>query len=369
MAFLARAHVWPEAGEISLALAGWQDAERWDEFVNRHPEGRFCHLWGYKRVLEEAVGYKCTYINLFSGGQLVGVFPSIRVVYGSGRLISQPFNEYGGPLTEGLSEAQLRLLPKVLMEAAAKEGCESIEIRGGIGCEAMAGSEYCRKHPLHFYGTLDLTQKEQLWRNSLTHEARKDIARAEREGLLAEIRCGMDAVQEPFYGLYLNSMKRLGVPPQSKRFFTTLAEGLGNQLVAAWVASKTTQVAMLLGAISGKRLHIFVTASDTSAWRMRPNDLAHWKLIEWAAASGLNTFDFGSARYPGQIQFKKKWGVRLREYSCYSIAAPGSTALTRIQSVKTNSRSMAALSHAWRAVVPVSVSRVLGPPVRKYLTK
>jgi hypothetical protein len=369
MASLAHAGVCQEAGEISLAGAASQAAERWDEFVDAHPEGRFCHLWGYKQVLEEAVGYKCTYLNILSGGRLAGVFPSIKVRRGLGRLISQPFNEYGGPLTKGLSEAQLRLLPKLFMQAAEKEGCRSIEIRGGIGCEPMAQSEFCRKHPLHFYGTLDLTPKEQLWRKSLTHEARKDVGRAEREGLRAEIRWGTKAVEEPFYELYLKSMKRLGVPPHSKRFFKALAEGLGNRIVAAWVALKMTQVAILIGAVSGKRLHIFVTASDTSAWRMRPNDLAHWKLIEWAASSGLKTFDFGSARYPGQIQFKKKWGVTLREYSCYSIGAPGSTALTKIQSVRTDSRSMATLSQAWRAAVPIGVSRVLGPPVRKYLTK
>jgi hypothetical protein len=359
----------PNTGAISLSGAGFQQAKQWDEFVDRHPEGRFCHLWGYKQVLEEAVGYKCSYLNLLSDGQLVGVFPSIVVRRGSGRLISQPFNEYGGPLMQGLSDHQLSLLPKLLMRAAEEEGCRCIEIRGGIGCESMVQSEFCSKHPLHFYGTLDLTEKEQLWRKSLTHEARKDVSRAEREGLTTEIRYGTRAVEEPFYELYLKSMKRLGVPPHSKRFFATLARSFGNRLVAAWVALRTTQVSILVGAISGTRLHIFVIASDAKAWRMRPNDLAHWNLIEWAASSGLTTFDFGSARYAGQIQFKKKWGVSLREYSCYSIAPPGSTALTRIQSVKTNSRSMAALSQAWRAAVPVRLSGVFGPPVRKYLTK
>jgi hypothetical protein len=369
MSSLAHAGIWPIAAGISLSGAGSQHAKQWDEFVDRHPEGRFCHLWGYKQVLEEAVGYKCRYLNIFSGGKLVGVFPSIVVRRGSGRLVSQPFNEYGGPLTQGLSEHQFRWLAKLLMEAAEEDGCRSIEIRGGIGCDPMTQSEFCCKHPLHFYGTLDLTQKEQLWRKSLTHEARKDVARAEREGLTAEIRYGTKAVEGPFYELYLNSMKRLGVPPHSKRFFTMLAKNFGNRLVAAWVTLKTTAVAILIGAIAGKRLHIFVTASDTRAWRMRPNDLAHWKLIEWAASSGLSTFDFGSARYAGQIQFKKKWGVSLHEYSFYSVARPGSTALTQIQSVKTSSRSMAALSKAWRAMVPVRLSRVIGPPVRKYLTK
>ncbi|MGH9447996.1 MAG: GNAT family N-acetyltransferase, partial [Terriglobia bacterium] len=291
-ASLAFADALPEAQSLLLTRADSQDAEDWDEFVEQHPEGRFCHLWGYKRVLEEAVGYKCVYLNILSDGRRAGVFPSIIVRRGSGRLVSQPFNEYGGPLTQGLSEDQLRLLPELLMQVAAEEGCQTVEIRGGIGCETMEKSELCRKRPLHFYGTLDLAPKEQLWRKSLTHEARKDVARAEREGLQAEVRCGMEAVGGRFYDLYLKSMKRLGVPPHSHRFFTSLAETLGNRLVAAWIASEAMVAAVLLGVTTGSRVHIFVTASDSRAWRMRPNDLAHWKLVEWAASAGFKTFDF-----------------------------------------------------------------------------
>jgi CelD/BcsL family acetyltransferase involved in cellulose biosynthesis len=369
MAALAPADVSLEASEISLTRADSQDSASWDRFVEQHPEGRFCQLWGYKRVLEEAVGYDCVYLNIVSHGERVGLFPSIAVRRGSRRLVSQPFNEYGGPLTQGLSERQHRMLPELFMQVAAEEGCRAIEIRGGIGCEAIAQSELCRKHPLHFYGSLELAPKEQLWRKSLTHEARKDVARAEREGLETEIHRGMNAIGGCFYELYLKSMKRLGVPPHSYRFFATLAEEFGTRLIAAWVALKSATVAVLLGAITGNRLHVFVTASDSGVWRMRPNDLAYWRLIEWAASAGFKTFDFGSARYPGQIQFKKKWGVNLREYSCYCIGAPGSGATSRVQSVRTNSRSMVALSRAWRTAVPISLSRVLGPPVRKYLTK
>jgi Acetyltransferase (GNAT) domain len=67
--------------------------------------------------------------------------------------------------------------------------------------------------------------------------------------------------------------------------------------------------AVLLGAICGVRLQIYITASSPKALIWRPNDLAHWELIAWAASQGLRWFDFGSARYDGQIQFKKKWGA------------------------------------------------------------
>jgi hypothetical protein len=370
MPLLARTGVPAGAAGLSLTRAAPDDAQGWDAFVDEHSEGRFSQLWGYRRVLEEAFGYRCVYLNILSCGRRVGVFPSVIVRRRSRRLVSQPFSEYGGPLTEGLSEEQLRLLPNLLMQVAAEENCRSIEIRGGIGCEPMAQSKMCQQHPLHFYGKLDLSERDQLWRRSLTHEARKDVARARREGLKAEIRCGTDAVGGPFYGLYLKSMKRLGVPPHSHVFFAKLGQWLGNRLLAAWIAAADSVViSVLLGVVTGTRVHIFVTASEPRAWPLRPNDLAHWTLIEWAASQGLKTFDFGSARYAGQIQFKKKWGVRLHEYGYYSIAPLGSGAGSRSQTTNTDSRSMVVMSRAWKRMVPPRLARLLGPPLRKYLTK
>ena len=353
---------------LALTAANDQDAGAWDDFVHEHAEGRFCHLWGYKSALEQAYGYKCAYFKILDGRSLVGVFPSIVIRRGPGRLVSQPFNEYGGPLAGNLTVEQLKLLPRALMGAAREEGCQNVEIRGGIACEGMTASELCTKHPLHSYAVLNIEEGEQLWRKVLTNEARKGVNRSRKAGLTAQVRRGLSAIQDPFYRLYLLSTKRLGVPPHSRRFFEELAKGLGDRFVAAWVMNKTQPVAILLGAVTGGRLQVFVTASDSRSWVLRPNDLAHWELIQWATSVGLRVFDFGSARYSSQIQFKKKWGVRFYDYSYYSIgvsAASRSGPMVR----RTSSPLFIVTSHLWRWMVPTNLTKVLGPPIRKYLTK
>jgi lipid II:glycine glycyltransferase (peptidoglycan interpeptide bridge formation enzyme) len=102
---------------------------------------------------------------------------------------------------------------------------------------------------------------------------------------------------------------------------------------------------------------------------MRPNDLAHWELIQWAISMGLRVFDFGSARYRGQIQFKKKWGVSLHEYCNYTIGPPNSAFRSKIQTMRTNSSRMTAVSRLRGWIVPVGLTRLLGPAIRKYWTK
>jgi CelD/BcsL family acetyltransferase involved in cellulose biosynthesis len=354
---------------LVMRRAGPQEATEWDEFVNAHPDGRFPHLWGYRTALEKAYGYQCVYLEFLADGKLCAVFPSIRRSRYGGWLISQPFNEYGGPLIQGLGREYYRELTSLMLEAAWEEKCRSIEIRGGIGCDEAAQAEKWIKQPLHSYALLNLEDPEKLWRKMLTNEARKGVNKARKSGLTAEIRRGPAAVGGPFFDLYLDSMKRLGVPPHSQAFFQHLAEGIGGHLVAAWVLKESRPAAILLGAITGRRIHIFVIASDSNAWTMRPTDLAHWELICWSYQEGLRVFDFGSARYGGQIQFKKKWGVSLYDYNYYLIASPEFRDRVKIETIKTSSKSMAAMSNLWRKLVPLQVSRVLGPPIRKYLTK
>ena len=345
------------------------EAEDWNRFVEGHPEGRFCHMWGFRRVLEGTYGYRCRYLSAFVGDERVAVFPAIVVRSGPGRLISQPFNEYGGPLMRPLSAPQYKQLAEGLLAVAAEERCGSVEIRGGIGCEPLVDTGLCVRHPLYSYGETALEAKEVLWRKALTNEARKGVNSAQRAGLTFDVRQAAEAVSDPFFHLYLVSMKRLGVPPHPRSFFANLAAGFGERLVACWVRKDQQVASVLLGLISGGRLQIYIIASAPEFWKQRPNDLAHWGLMGWAVDRGLRVFDWGSARYPGQIQFKKKWGAEFREYSYYLLALPGSPAAGKIQTVETGSKLMETAAEVWKRVMPLGLTPVVGKRLRRYLTK
>ncbi len=355
---------------LTVSEAQAVDAPQWDAFVETHPEGRFCHLWGFRQALEATYGYRCVYLNIHADGRTIGLFPSIVAKGGRPRLVSQPFNEYGGPLLENpLTPDAYTQLGELLLPAARNAGCECIEIRGGPGCEGAEHSELWAKRPLHRYAELTLEDPEKLWHGSLTHEARKGVNQARKAGLRTEIRRGSEAVAEPFYSLYLRSMKRLGVPPHPARLFQNLSRALDGRVVAAWVFSGSQPASVLLGVMSGNRVQIWITASDGNYWSVRPNDLAHWDLIRWATLQKLRVFDFGSARYAGQIQFKKKWGVGFKEYACYLIERNGAREHSVIPSVDSSARWMTTLSRIWRASVPLRLTPLLGAPIRKYLTK
>jgi CelD/BcsL family acetyltransferase involved in cellulose biosynthesis len=354
---------------VQVQPAHEADAAAWDAFVDAHPESRFCQLWGYRRALEHAYGYPCVYLDVLADGERVGMFPSVAIRQGSGRLVSQPMNEYGGPLLRPLSPENAERAAAGLLEAGRRAGCATVEIRGGFGAESLATSERCVVHPMHHVAILTLEPPDVLWKKHVRHEARKGVNSAQRAGLRTEVRRGAAAVADPFYDLYLVSMKRLGVPPHPRRFFEELVSGLGERVVASWTLKDDRTAAVLLGFTVGRRVQIFVIASATEFWELRPNDLTHWALITWAWEQSFALFDFGSARYPGQIHYKKKWGVEFVDYRYLMLAAAGSEAAKKIQTLKTSSPLMDRMATAWRSLVPLRLTPVLGRPIRRFLTK
>jgi hypothetical protein len=341
-----------------LHTAELRDAEQWDAIVDSHPEGRFCQLWGYRHSLEEAYGLKCVYLKIQDGDACVGIFPSVkhpRKPY----LLSLPFNEYGGPLCRVQNYGALAPL---LLKHAAMEGCRSICIRGGLGCETLADSKYCTRHLLQSYGKMPLTSAEAVWKDSLTHKARTSVKQAWNCGLSSETRVGMHAVEGEFYDLYLRSMKRLSVPPHSPKFFQFLAMGLGERLVATWVWHNKDLAAVLVGGVASRQVHCIIIASNERYWPSRPNDLANWQMVEWASGQGFRSIDWGSASTPDELRFKQKWGAALLPYAHYIIYDPACAG----EVLPCNRRHTVA-KLLWRKLVPLKMTRILGPVLRREL--
>jgi hypothetical protein len=337
--------------------------------VCAHPEGRFCHLWAFRDVLERVYQYECFAWEIVLGGERVGVFPAIAVRRGGNRLVSMPFQEYGGPLLLDAAVTHAAEVAQQLVATTAAAGLRSVELRGPVGAAALQGTPNAVLHPLYSYAIVELAEKEVMFKKTLRQEARKGINRSVEQGLTAEIRIGANALAKSFEPMYLDSVKRLGVPPHSLRFLPEMAAQFGEQFVASWVRYREQDIAVLLGIISNQRIHAYITASDPNFWQLRPNDLAHWEMMNWAYANGIKLFDFGSARYEGQIHYKKKWGSKFFDYGYMLLAAQGSPLLREIKTVKTDSGAMKLASDIWTRLVPIPLTKVLGPPLRKYLTK
>ena len=82
----------------------------WDTLLEDFDEGTFCHLYGWREVMEGALGHETFWwVARDREGDVKGLLPLVLVrsrLFGA-YLVSMPFLNYGGPV--GTPAAQLRL--------------------------------------------------------------------------------------------------------------------------------------------------------------------------------------------------------------------------------------------------------------------
>ncbi|MFQ5785477.1 MAG: GNAT family N-acetyltransferase [Alphaproteobacteria bacterium] len=346
------------------------DAAEWDAFVERQPRARFSHLSAYACV-EKTYGYRPHYLAFRKAGRIVAVLPAFEArSYLFGRkLVSQPFSEYGGLLLdETLNGDDAAAIIDLLERHLRDNALPTLEMHGPGSLDRdirqrrllQANEQLCA------YLVLDRPM-ETLWEKAFNRHVRKAVNKARREGLDVVERCDQDIILDRFFPLYLDSTARLGVPPHPARYFLDCLEAFGPRMKIFWALKDGKFLAGLLGFACGRRVAITNTVSDPDSWILRPNDLVHHDFIAWSVANGYGFFDFGSARYGGQQQYKKKWGCETEDDSYYFLRPEG--AAQRVATFNSSSSGMALMSKIWARTMPRPAARLLGPHIRRHLVR
>ncbi len=351
-------------------VADYPDAQSWDSYVENHPQGRYCHLFAY-RALEGVYGYKPHYFGFLRQDRLVGVLPMFEassLLFGK-RLVSQPFSEYGGFLVDDdWSEPEFRQALEAVEAFAAARGVSELELHGRQGLPAGRWPEHLALSNAQHCAWLALDRPlEALYEQVVTHQVRKAVQKARREGVTAEEASDSETLRRRFFPLYVSSMKRLGTPSHGLRFYLAAKQAFGDKMRIVWAFSQGAPIAGLLGFSCGRRVNIINIVSDERYWELRPNDLVHWEYIEWAHRSGFRVFDFGSIRYEGQLKYKRKWGCTIEEHGYYF--PRWNAGRNDYGTFDSSSSAMDRMSHLWAKFVPVPVARAAGPLLRRHLVR
>ncbi|HTT79714.1 MAG TPA: GNAT family N-acetyltransferase [Stellaceae bacterium] len=344
----------------------WEDRAAWDCFAERHSEARFCHLFSYAAVLQ-CYGYVPRNICFLKNREIVGVLPAtqINTMFSGRKLVSQPFSEYGGLLAEPQLSADdiAEIFSLTIAYSRSTLNIKMIEIHGNHGVpNAWQQNWTVRSTPLHI-AVLPLNRPpDELWQKVLNYSARKAINQARGYGLEVVFECDDEIIARHFYPLYLRTMKRLGAPPHKISYFLHCYRAFGDKMIIGWAKRDGEIVAGLLGFSCGNRISIISTVSDRRNWHLRPNDLLHWEFIKRAAETGHAIFDFGSVRYQGQRDFKKKWGCEFVEHENYFVG-PGRGG------IDSSSKSMQTMAALWARYMPSGLARGVGPMIRRQLAR
>ena len=330
------------------------DRVAWNAFVLAHPESTFFHLAEWGEVIRRAMGHPMTYLVAEEGGQIRGVLPLGRIrsrLFGD-TLISVPFGVYGGALA--LEEAAYEELTRAARGLAERLGVDCLELRNRI-----------RRHKDWPHKELYVTFRRSL--ESDPEANLKKIPRRQRAMVRKGIDAGLSSVvddrSDRFYRLFAESVRNLGTPVFSRRFFDTLREVMGERCEVLTVLHEGRPVSSVMSFYFRDEVLPYYAGGTREARDLAANDFMYWELMRRACARGVRIFDYGrSKRDTGSYRFKKHWGFEPEQlyYECALVRA------ARLPEVNPLNPKYALFVRTWKRL-PLGFANLLGPWIAKDL--
>jgi CelD/BcsL family acetyltransferase involved in cellulose biosynthesis len=335
------------------------DDPAWANHVANDPHALPFHHPAWAQTLAECYRFRTFGLALTDfDGQLIAGLPVVerRGLFGGRRWISLPFTDVCPPLVGGDSHLQARL--EVEIDAARREaGVGCVELRASPASSSAVAFDGGLRHTLQ----LD-HDPETVYRRFKPKQVRHAIRYAERSGVIVSRAEREEDLCRTFYALHTATRRRLGVPVQPRRYFSLLwrrivEPGLGFVLVAR-VRERPVAAAVFL-AWNGTVVYKY-SASDASAWNLRPNNAVLWHAMRWGCENGYSTFDFGRTdrANEGLRMFKRGWGAEEQPLPYASIG--------HAQAQSLGAGPVAGLGRAVIRRSPSFVCRAIGEALYRY---
>ena len=372
------------------------DAPAWDEYVHNHPHSTLYHLSGWENIISKTYGHKTYYLmankhnskletrnskqkNSY-GPKVIGVLPLVHLkhfLFGNS-LISIPFFDLGGILADN-EETE-----KALLSEAIKLGQElkvkNIELRHIYPVKFFEkdGEVYRVKSESHLTGVatrnilfktkshkvrmlLDLPESSEILMKSFKAKLRSQIKKPIKEGLKSKIG-GLELLED-FYKVFSINMRDLGSPVHSKKLIKNVLEEFPDKSKIIMVYKNDQAIACSLVIGFKETLENPWASSLRKYSRLSPNMLLYWTMLEYACDNGYAYFDFGrSSADEGTYKFKEQWGAKPTPLNWHYIFLEGEPS---DQETSEKSRFDKAIKF-WQKI-PISITKIIGPPIRKHI--
>ncbi|HVZ08615.1 FemAB family XrtA/PEP-CTERM system-associated protein [Rhodopila sp.] len=293
---------------MSVTIRRLEDGSRaaWDRFVEATPAATFFHRTGWADAVQRAFGHTPHYIFAERDGAVTGVLPLIRVrtrLFGD-TLISNAFCVYGGvAAVDDDSAAALVAEAEALRESL---GVSAVELRDREPVtEAARGRGWIERPDLYvtFRKPIDADNEKNM--KAIPRKQRAMVRKAISLGLTSVV--GTDA--GALYPVYAESVRNLGTPVFSRRWFDTLMAVFGEDADIVTILNKDRPVASVMNFYFRDEVLPYYGGGTSEARACAANDFMYWEVMRRAADRGYRVFDFGRSKIDtGAFAFKHNWG-------------------------------------------------------------
>jgi len=374
----------------------------WDRYVDGHPAANAYQFFAWQVIINKAYGFQPYALAAFTDnidhshgrpeGSLVGLLPLIqmRTPLIGNRIVSMPYFDHGGVIADN-AEAEKQLI-EAAIRLGQKTGAKRIELRqlkrlstlendeGQHESQTIHGEKLLptdkpvnrqiisakwalKSHKVRML--LSLPENSDSLMKSFKSKLRSQIKRPIKAGLKAKIG-GMELLND-FYSIFSINMRDLGSPIHSMALPRCVLDGFQDEARAVVVYQGNTPVASsLMVGFNDTMINPWSSALRKYS-KDSPNMLLYWTMLSYAADHGYHFFDFGrSTLDEGTYRFKAQWGAKPHPMYWYTIYLDESKPLSRVENDTLTSRKKAMAVQLWQKL-PVPITRLIGPPIRKHI--
>jgi len=328
---------------------------RWDDFVQTSTDATFFHQAGWKEVIERSFGHKTYFLYAEREGKITGILPLVHInsLFFGNTLVSIAPCVYGGIVS---SDKQSYLeLDKEACRLAEELGVDCLEMRNRV-----------QKNPERPYKRLYVTFRKELdadVEKNFLAIPRKQRAMV-RKGIEAGLTSVIDSNVDRIYRAYSESVRNLGTPVFSKKYFQTLKDVFADQCEVLTVEHKGQLIASVMSFYFKDEILPYYGGGTDLARDLKGNDFMYWEVMRRAVEKGVKMFDYGRSKIgTGSYSFKKNWGFT-PEPVFYEFYLVKSTSMPDINPLNPKYQFFIA---AWKRL-PLAVSQWVGPWLSKDLS-
>ena len=295
-----------------FSVVEYLTSELWDSFLEKHSIGNFeqCYEYGEisrlafprTRVVrlaaisdEEPIGIiQGAYSNYFGFGMILGVMcgPVVDLKNDDGRNAARVLLE----AIEDYAKKNRIIKARILV----REEWKFDKVFDSLG--------YKTAGKLNEYVVNLENGVERLWK-SISHNKRRNIKKAIKEGVeVFQSHDHKDLLT--FYSMLVAAEKRGGFSSYPLSWFEAVWKVYKPELSRVFLARwNGDEVSGVFTVIHGKTVYALAAGSFRKGWKVRPNDIMHWRVMEWACENGFARYQMGLVSEPPPSEGSNSWGV------------------------------------------------------------
>jgi hypothetical protein len=298
------------------------NVEEWENLLLKSKVCDAFQTYEWAQVLRSSFGVHPYFLTVRSNGDPVG-----GVMYLKKEILGvlDCYEVRGGPLFINGNKLQvMKSIIRTLERKRRKSAYTLFMPYPIINCSLREVFEIAGYHHIPFRTLIiDLDKPlDHIWK-ALDKDARRGVRKAQRLGVKASIACTKQEWKD-YYNLHVLHSREKHYTPEPYVFYEEMFKLHRKNRCRLFVAKlKNRIIAGVLCLIYRKHLVGIRSASQIAFLKYQPNNLVHWKSIEWAKEHGVTIYDWDGlpleeTRYlRGVYEYKKRWDGRVQWYYYY----------------------------------------------------